>query len=42
MLIAVILGSAIIGGVFWWAVARAVAHMARRRERAAAGAEPGA
>ena len=42
VLIAVILGSAIIGGVFWWVVARVVAHMARRRERAASGAEPGA
>ena len=42
VLIAVILGSAIIGGVFWWVVARVVAHMARRREGAPAGAEPGA
>ena len=42
VLIAVLLGSAIIGGLFWWAVARVVAHMARRREGAPAGAEPGA
>ena len=42
VLIAVILGSAIIGGVFWWVVARVVAHMARRGEGAPAGAEPGA
>ena len=42
VLIAVLLGSAIIGGLFWWAVARVVAHMARRREGASAGAEPGA
>lgn len=39
---AVLLGSAIIGGALWWVVARVVAHMARRRERAASGAEPGA